>query len=224
MNTKKLQVVTELHKPARKNYLRRHVDIRHIDETWQADLVEMLPYEKENNGYKYILTIIDTISKFAWAVPVKTKNGKAVTTAMESELQKGRVPKNLQVDRGKEFHNSHFENLMKGYNINLYSTFSNLKASICERFNRTLKNKMGMQFSLQGNYKWLDILTNLVSSYNDTKHRTIKIKPKDVTKQNEKKLLLNVYKKNFNVKRLVKKSKFSDDIEITFERLPILKA
>ena len=71
----------------------------------------MLPYEKENNGYKYILIIIDTFSKFARAVPVKTKNGKAVTTAMESVLQKGRVPKNLEVDRGKEFYNSHFENL-----------------------------------------------------------------------------------------------------------------
>ena len=50
----------ELHKPARKNYQRRHVDIRGIDETWQADLVEMQPYEKENKGYKYILTIIDS--------------------------------------------------------------------------------------------------------------------------------------------------------------------
>ena len=67
MDTEKLQLVKELLKPARRNYPRRHVDIRGIDETWQADLVEMLPYEKENQGFKYMLTIIDISSKFAWA-------------------------------------------------------------------------------------------------------------------------------------------------------------
>ena len=126
----------------------------------------MQPYEKENKGYKYILTVIDIFSKFAWAVSVKSKKGEDVTTAMKSVLDNRRVPKNVHVDRGKEFYNSHFENLMKQYNINSYSTFSNFKATICERFNRTLKNKMWMQFSLQGNYKWLDILKDLISPYN----------------------------------------------------------
>ncbi|XP_051156394.1 uncharacterized protein LOC127289561 [Leptopilina boulardi] len=150
MNQEKLALVKELHKPARRNYLRRKFDIRGIDETWQADLVEMTTYAKENKGYKYILTVIDIFSKFAWAVPVKTKTGEDVTAAMKSVLDQGRVPKNLHVDQGKEFYNTHFKNLMKQYKINMYSTFSNLKAAICERFNRTLKNKMWMQFSLHG--------------------------------------------------------------------------
>ena len=201
MDTEKPQLVKKLHKPARRNYKRRHVDIRGIDETWQADLVEMLPYKKENKGYTYILTIIDIFPKFAWAVPVKSKTGEDVTSAMKSVLAQGRVPKNLQVDRGKEFYNQSFANLMKHYNINLYSTFSNLKVSICERFNRTLKYKMWVQFSLQGNYKWLNILPDLISSYNDSKHRTIKMKPKDVSKQNVTKTLFNAYKK-FKVKTL----------------------
>ena len=72
--------------PARKNYQRRHVDIRGIDETRQAGLVEMQPYEKKNKGYKYILTIIDIFSKFAWAVLVKSKKGEDVTAAMKSLL------------------------------------------------------------------------------------------------------------------------------------------
>ena len=65
MNTEKLQLVEELHKPFRRYYQPRHVDIRGIDETWQADLVEMLSYEKKNKCYKYILIIIDIFSKFA---------------------------------------------------------------------------------------------------------------------------------------------------------------
>ena len=64
MNTEKLQLVEELHKPASRNY-KRHIDIRGIDETFPADLVKVPPYKKENKGYEYILTIIDIFSKFA---------------------------------------------------------------------------------------------------------------------------------------------------------------
>ena len=92
------QVIEELHKPARRNYRRRKFIVRGLDETWQADLVEMQPYSRENNGYKYMLTVIDVFSKYAWAVPVKQKTGSDVTVAMESILQQGRKPKNLQTD------------------------------------------------------------------------------------------------------------------------------
>lgn len=65
MSQNKQALVEELHKPARKNYPRRHVDIRGLDETWQADLVDMSSYARENNKYKYLLTVIDIFSKFA---------------------------------------------------------------------------------------------------------------------------------------------------------------
>ena len=200
-----LRVVEELYKPARRNYPGRKVDIRGIDETWQADLVEMIPYSRENKNFKYLLTIIDVFSKYAWTVPVKQKTGYDVAIAMKSILNKGRVPKNLQTDRGKEFYNDTFKNLMKKYKINHYSTYSNLKASICERFNRTLKARMWVKFSLRGNYKWLDILSDLVTAYNDRKHRTIDMKPKDVNASNEAKALK---KFNYKNKTIYKKSKF----------------
>ena len=97
------RLVEELHKPARRNYPRRKFNVRGLDETWQADLVEMQPYARENRGIKYLLTVIDVLSKFAWAVPVKRKTAQDVTTAMDSLLQQGRVPSNLQTDKGKEF-------------------------------------------------------------------------------------------------------------------------
>lgn len=180
MENKRKEVVNELHKPARRNYSRRSFDIRNIDETWQVDLVEMIPYEKENKHYKYILYVIDTLSKFAWCVAVKQKTGKDVTNAMEAILKKGRVPHNICLDRGREFYNKDFESLMTKYKIHMYSTYSNLKASICERFNRTLKSKMWKKFSLNGNHKWLDMLPDLVSQYNNSKHRTIGMKPVEV--------------------------------------------
>lgn len=194
----KQQVVEELHRSARKNFKRRHYVMRGVDDTFQADLIEMIPYASQNKGYKYILTVIDTFSKFAWVVPLKNKTGEEVTNAMQSIFieHSNRIPKNLQTDDGKEFFNKNFQNLMKSYHINHYSTFTHKKASICERFNRTFLNRLWYQFSLQGSQKWLNLLQTIMKSYNSTVHRTIKMKPIDVNKSNQNHLLSTVYRQN----------------------------
>lgn len=132
MMSKKQQVVNELHKPARKNFKRRRVIIKGLDDLWQADLVEMGSYATENNEYKYLLTVIDSFSKYAWAMPIKNKSSEAVCNAMIKIFQhlSTRIPKNLQTDDGKEFFNKKFHSLMEEYGINHYSTFSIKKASI----------------------------------------------------------------------------------------------
>lgn len=194
----KEEIVKELHRSARKNFERRRYVMRGIDDTFQSDLIEMIPYASQNKNFKYIMVVIDTFSKFAWVVALKTKTGKEVTEAMNSIFIKNpnRIPKNLQTDAGKEFYNNKFQNLMKSYHINHYSTFSIKKASIAERFNRTFMNRMWYQFSLQGSHKWLSHLQSIVDSYNSSKHRTIKMKPIDVNKSNQNYLLDTVYRKN----------------------------
>lgn len=56
-------VVSEIHRSARKNFIRRTYQMRGVDDTFQADLIEMIPHSKTNNNYKYILTVIDVFSK-----------------------------------------------------------------------------------------------------------------------------------------------------------------
>lgn len=186
----KLQVVKEIHRDARKHFPRRHSVMRGIADTLQADLIEMPP----DHGMKYCLTVIDTFSKVAYVRPLKTKTGLEVTRAMKSVLNSTNRPvKNLQVDMGKEFYNREMTKLLDQYGINRYSTFSSMKAAIVERFNRTLKRKIYQQFSLRGNYKWVDILDQLVNEYNTTRHRTIKMAPRDVNAENEQQLLDTVY-------------------------------
>lgn len=182
-------LATELHKSARRNYPRRRVKVLGLNDLWQADLVEMQPYSRENKGYRYMLTCIDVLSKFAWAIPVRSKTGKDVTKGFREILKSGLAPKNLQVDRGKEFYNAEFKALMKRYGINMYSSHSELKASVVERFNRTLKTVMWKQFTRRGSYKWVNDLQDLVDSYNNTVHSTIRTKPADVTKDDEARLL-----------------------------------
>jgi len=137
------------------------------------------------------LPIIDVLSKHAW--PLKTKSGNDVAIAIAKIIQNdGRCPKNLQTDRGKECYNANMQKLLKKHDINHYSTYSVMKASVVKRFNCTLKNNMWKQFTLNGNYRWIDLL-HLVSEYNARKHRTIGLRPIDVTPVIANKLLTTVY-------------------------------
>lgn len=185
-------IVNELHKPARRTYPRRKYIIRGFDDTWQADLGEFGFYAKENKGYKYILFVIDTFSKFLWTAPLKNKSGDSVTLAMKKILESDvRRPKKLQTDAGKEFYNKKFQNLLQDYNITLYSTYTIVKAAMAERVIKTIKEKLYKMFGLRGNNRWYDILDDVTNEYNRRKHRTIKMRPCDVTKNTP--LIRNVY-------------------------------
>lgn len=219
MSTIRSDIINELHRRTRVNYPRRWVIIKGLDETFQADLVEMQSYAKQNKNYRYILVVIDIFSKFVWAEPIKTKTGGDVSKAMKKIfLSNNRIPKNLQTDLGKEFYNSQFQNLMKKFNVNHYSSYSNKKASIVERVNRTLKSLMWKEFSLQGSYKWLNILPKIVNIYNNKKHRTILMKPIDVTKKVEKQLLNTVYNRIKMTSNTVPKFKVGDNVRISKQR------
>jgi hypothetical protein len=208
----KAAIADELHRPARKNYPRRKVTLKGLNDLYQADLVEMQPYSKANNGYKYIMTMINCLSKFAFAVPLKTKSGEEVAKALEPILAKHKM-KNFQTDQGTEWFNKHVNKLMKLYSINHYHSFSELKASIVERLNRTLKTKMYKLFTARGSYEWVGILPSIVGSYNNTKHRTIGMKPKDVRNKHVKEILKRIN----NVKNIRKKTKFQvgDSVRIS---------
>lgn len=214
MNEKEV-IVNELHKNVRKNFKRRRVVMFGINDLLQADLVEMIPYRKENKNFRYLLTVINVFTKFAWAKPIKAKTANDVAVAFNSILNSiPYTPNNLQTDAGKEFFNSKFKKLMLDFNINHYTTYSKLKASIVERFNRTIKSKMWKQFSLQGSYKWITIIKDIVKEYNNTYHRTIKMAPNNVKKADEKRLLTTVYS---NIKTFKRgKFKVNDYVRISY--------
>jgi hypothetical protein len=216
----KKDIVHELHKPARSNFKRRRVIVKGLNDLFQADLVEMIPYAKENKGYRYILVVIDVFSKYVWALPVKSKSGPDVTSAMSKifTMSKTRIPRNVQTDLGKEFYNKSFKLLMDRYNINHYSTFSSKKCSVVERVNRTLKNIMWREFNIQGSYKWLQLLPQIVEKYNSTKHRTIGIKPIEVNKSNESKLLASAYNHIKMIDEKIPKFKIDQHVRISKHR------
>lgn len=215
----KQMIIDELHKPARRNFPRRNVVLKGIRDLFQADLVEMCPHSGENNGFKYILTLINCFSKMAYARPLKSKSGRETSKAMEKILKKSSLKfKHLQTDEGKEYYNKIFSNLMEKCKINHYSTHSDKKAAIIERFNRTLKSAMYKQFSLRGSYKWIDILQKLIDEYNNRVHRTIRMKPIEVNERNEMQVKKNISNATKPKPELRHPSKFEEGDQVRISK------
>ena len=80
-----------LHRPIRHRFRCREIFTKGIDDLRQADLVDMQSSSLLNDGVKYLLTCIDTFSKYAWVRPLKNKSGLCVKEAFESILRE-KVP------------------------------------------------------------------------------------------------------------------------------------
>ena len=155
-------------------------------------------YASKNKGYRWILTALEVLSRYAITIPVYRKDTKNMTKAVNLLLDNfktrfGKYPNVAQFDEGKEFYNIGVRYLLKSHNLDYFSTKSDKKAAIVERFNRTLKTMMWKYFYSKGTYNWIDVLDGLTKNYNNTKHSSIHKKPKDVNKTNENMVWITLY-------------------------------
>ena len=118
-----------------------------------------------------------------------------MTEAFEKILKQGRKPIQLQTDDGKEFYNKTFQTLLNKYKIHHFSTSGDTKASVVERFNRTLKQRMYRYFTTNNTLNFIHILQSLVKGYNGSFHRSIKMAPNQVTEANNQQVYENLYGK-----------------------------
>ena len=107
-NLLKRDLAYTLHKPRRCRFPTVPVVVGGLDDQWVADLVEVQSLAKYNRGIRYLLTVVDVLSKFAWVHPLKDKTGAKVVEAFEEIVSQGRQPNRLQTDKGKEFYNRSF--------------------------------------------------------------------------------------------------------------------
>ena len=176
--------------------------VKNLADQLQLDLVDMQKYGQKNKGNNWILTGVEILSRYAFAVPVYRKNTESMTRSVDILLEKfkerfGKYPTVIQFDEGKEFYNVGVKTLLKDHDVEYFSSRSEKKAAIVERFNRTLKMMMWKYFYAENTENWFDVLDKLVENYNNTVHETIHMKPKDVTEKNENEVWITLYGSNF---------------------------
>ena len=190
-----------LHKPVRKRFSRNKTIVFYIDELWQMDLCDTSSLKQFNDGDTFILSIIDVFSKIGFARSLKDKKGPTVLKAFLNVLEEsGRKPTKVQTDAGVEFTNRAFKSTLKKQNIHFYVTFSENKAAVVERFNRTLKSRMWRYFTHNNTYRYVDVLQELVSGYNASPHKGVGMAPIEVNDSNPLKIWKKYYSQGVNRK------------------------
>ena len=180
-NESNYQLANELRKPVIKKLIKRKVYSSFKDNIWGGDLADMQSLSRYNKGIKYLLCTIDLFRKYAWVIPLTDKKGTSIINQFYKIISKKRKPNKIWVDQGSEFYNQTFKDFLKINNIEMYSTFNEGKSVVAERFIRTLKNKILKHMTAILKNVYFDVLDDIVNKYNNTIHRTIKMKPIDVT-------------------------------------------
>ena len=205
----------ELNKPSIQKFERQKVIVNHINEIHSTDLVDMTQYSKMNRGYKYIFTNIDIFSKYAYAYPIKSKKIQDIKPCFE-KIFKNNKPKYIWSDKEPAFLSKEMQLFFKNNNVKIYHTNSHLKAVVVERFNRSLRELMMKEFVKNNNTIWYNILPKLIKIYNNRYHSTIKMKPIEVNKSNEKYIKKNIYSYDKTTK--IPKFKVNDLVRISLKR------
>ena len=126
------ELAKELHKPIIRKLEKRTVYLGFKDNIWGADLADMQLISKFNKGFRFLLCVIDTFSKYA----------VTVTNAFQKILDgSSKKPNKIWVEKSSEFYNNSFRKCLKDNDIEIYSIHSEGKSVVAERFIRTLKTK-----------------------------------------------------------------------------------
>ena len=181
MNQKTIKFFTDeiYSKPPKKIYATNKTDVYHIDDISSVDILDLQDYGPENiRGYRYVLVVIDNFSEFGWTIPLKNKNAKTIRGSFENIIfNSKRKPNLIETDRGKDFHNSIFQNLLNNNNIKHYSRNTSLRAVFAERFNRSIRDLLKRPVFEKGDGNWIDVLPVITKQNNNRFLSSIKLTP-----------------------------------------------
>ena len=184
----------EEHKVKRYNITR----VFSLRDIWQIDLIHVDELYKENDGVKYLLCCIDVWSRRTFVEPLLNKKSESTYNAIRKILNRsGGYPKNICSDGGSEFNCEKNINLFKQLSINFYTVNSDIKCGIVERFQKTLQKKIYMYMTEKQTNRYIDILQDIVHSYNSSIHSYIKMSPYDAENPSNQEKLQKLHGKAF---------------------------
>lgn len=157
----------------------RNITYKHYKRyQFQMDLVEVQNLSPKNDGVRYLLNCIDIFTRYAFVRPLKDKSAPTVLNAFKSILQEAVTkPYMIVMDKGTEFSNKIFKDFCDQNNIKLVNPQASVHAAFIERFNRTLQLLMYKYMTDNETERYIDVLPQLVSTYNNRIHRIIKTTP-----------------------------------------------
>lgn len=181
---------------------------------FQMDLVDIQSLADTNDGAKYLLTCIDTFTRKAFVRVLTAKDGRTVLDAFKSILREAvDPPLTVNFDRGAEFRNKLFTDFCEQNNIQIRTPYSNIHAAFVERFNRTLQSLLYKYMTENETQRFMNvkdkdgntlpIMSGLMSTYNNRKHRMTGFTPERA--ENDESVHLAIRLKQSKAQEKIKK-------------------
>lgn len=146
-----------------------------LREQIQMDLIDIRQLSQHNDGVTFLLTAIDCFSKKAWVRPLQNKSAATSLEAITKLVNEVDPPiRAVFFDRGSEFVNKQVSAFLQGKDITIMHPSSEKKASIVERFNRSLQDLIYRYMTENETFRYLNVLQDLTSAYNNRGHRTLR--------------------------------------------------
>jgi len=197
-----------LHRPRRVRFKRLKTIAAGLNDHYQCDLSDMKSLVKYNGKYRYILSCVDVLSRRAMNVAIKNKNGKAIVEGFKRIFKSNPYPKYLQSDRGGEFSAKEVTAYLKKHHVHPYTSGDYVvKASLVERYQKTLKTMLHRYFTRFGTYKYVDVLPEITEIYNNTPHTSTGVAPNSVNYKNQGKIWRVLHWDDFTKLSMTKKKK-----------------
>jgi len=165
-------------------FKRSRVVVAGYHDQWDVDLLDMASYASKNDGTTFLLVTIDIFSRQAHLVPLKNKRGRTVADALD-KLFKNEKPNIMRSDGGLEFNCNAVRQVLDEYGVKGWIAYNDSKANYAERLILTLKRRIYKYMQYKNTFKYIDVLQNIVDSYNNTYHRSLQRTPASVNKENE---------------------------------------
>jgi hypothetical protein len=195
------------------------------------DLVDIQELSQYNDGVRYIMTVIDTFTRYAFCRLLLDKRADTVLNAFQSVLKEAKEkPKILVVDRGTEFQNKYFTKFCHDNNIKIYTPDSSIHAAFIERFNRTLQSLIYKFMTEYETYRFVSLkqidgsdaktFSKIVESYNNRKHRMIGTTPllAETDPRTHIEIRMRMAKEQEKIKKRKQKFEIGDTVRIAIQK------
>jgi hypothetical protein len=146
--------------------------------------VDVSKLSEENNDIKFLLCAIDVFTRKLFVQPTPDKKADSVLEAFKTILAfMERLPDNVTSDNGGEFVNAKMKTMLKKLRVKFHVSVSDNKCSTVEAAQKSLQRRLYKFMVDRETLRYIDILPEIVESYNRCRHRILGMSPNEARLQ-----------------------------------------
>lgn len=209
-----------LHKEYKRPKIFNPYFIYHRRKLIQADLIDVRNLAQHNDGFHYLLLIIDVFTKRVWVYPTRRKTGEEIAEKLKTWLDSLRTkPKVFSTDAGREFFNPQVRTLLQQNNVDQQLAKGTCKAAVAERANKSIQILLYKYITEKETFRYIDQLKKFETTYNRRPHKALDYMfPLEADLLKNERKIRQIYMRKFqSIKKKKPRLKIGDMVRVKTE-------